>query len=86
MEAGITETKASQNADHLDFLLHLKEKRAEALVGNLAEPRGFSCGRELYEECWGMLACGKDMHGVDLLRTVLGISNVLTVLRIPSSL
>lgn len=49
MEAGITENKASQNANHLDFLLYLKEKRAEALVGNLAEPRGFSCRRELYE-------------------------------------
>ena len=49
MEAGITENKASQNANHLDFLLYLKEKRAEALVGTLAEPRGFSCRRELYE-------------------------------------
>ena len=43
------ENKASQNADHLDFLPYLKEKRAQALVGVLAEPRGFSCRRELYE-------------------------------------
>ena len=70
MEAGITETKASQNADRLDFLLHLKEKRAEALVGNLAEPRGCSCGKGLYEECWGMLACGKDMHGENMLSVI----------------
>ena len=65
MKGGITENKAHQNADHLDFLIYLKEKRAQTLVGNLAEPRGFSCRRELYEESWGMLACGKDMHGVD---------------------
>lgn len=40
MEGGTTENKASQNAEHLDFLPYLKEKRAQALVGVLAEPRG----------------------------------------------
>lgn len=40
MEGGTTENKASQNAEHLDFLPYLKEKRAQALVGILAEPRG----------------------------------------------
>ena len=47
----------------------------------MAEPRGFSCRRELFEELWGMLVCGKGMRGADLLRAVLGVSNVLTVQR-----
>lgn len=38
--------------------------------GNLAKPRGFSCRRELFEEPWGMLACGEGMCGIDLLTSI----------------
>lgn len=84
--------RASQNAEPFRFPSRPEGGGLGTGRGNLDGPQGFSCRRLLFEERWGMLACGEGMCGADLLRAVLGISNApfcdsfspLTLLKIES--
>lgn len=81
MEGVRRATTPAKMLSHPDFLLDLREEGLRPRRGNLAEPPGFSCRRELFEELSGMLACGEGLGGAGLWRAISGISNTLTVLR-----